>query len=93
MGSHWLDLTAGEWNNMPFSYNFLYGSYNGQVTFYEPMITLSVFENLADGDINEDIRQPELYQLSDKYYPMKYHIRKDTETGAVSVVMSEFVMR
>jgi hypothetical protein len=39
MGAHWIDFTTPELNGQPFTQTFLYGSYNGKVIFYEPMIT------------------------------------------------------
>ncbi|WP_431215365.1 hypothetical protein ACQ86N_12090 [Puia sp. P3] len=39
MGTHWVDVTTPELNGQPFTQTFLYGTYDGKVTFYEPMIT------------------------------------------------------
>jgi len=45
MGKHWMDATSGELRGQPFTQTFLYGSYNGQVVFYEPMVTLDFLKN------------------------------------------------
>ncbi|RYY10158.1 MAG: hypothetical protein EOO04_37320, partial [Chitinophagaceae bacterium] len=38
MGAHWVDPTSPEFSGKPFTQTFIYGSYNGKVNFYEPMI-------------------------------------------------------
>lgn len=45
MGTHWIDVSTPEINGGTFIQTFLYGSYNGNVTFYEPMITKSFLDN------------------------------------------------
>ncbi|MEX0911905.1 MAG: hypothetical protein WD031_00635 [Gemmatimonadota bacterium] len=39
MGMHWLDTSSPELNGEPFSKTFIVGSWDGDVIFYEPMIT------------------------------------------------------
>src|SRR5581483_238936 len=39
MGNHLVDPTAPEFHGKPFTRTFIYGSYDGQITFFEPMIT------------------------------------------------------
>lgn len=36
MGAHWVDKTAPELQGKPFTVTFIYGTYDGKVTFYEP---------------------------------------------------------
>ncbi len=45
MGAHWVDVTSPELNGSTFAQTFIYGSYDGQVNFYEPMITLDFLKN------------------------------------------------
>lgn len=40
MGWHWVDPTSHEFHGKPFSATFIYGYYNGELAFIEPMITL-----------------------------------------------------
>src|SRR6185312_7546133 len=40
MGAHWGDITSPEWHGGGFTSTFIYGAYDGHVTFEEPMITL-----------------------------------------------------
>ena len=39
MGNHLLDLTSGEWNGIPFSHTWIFGTMGGNLSFWEPMIT------------------------------------------------------
>ena len=39
MGGHWVDPKAPELNGQVFTKTFLYGSYNGKMIHFEPMIT------------------------------------------------------
>jgi hypothetical protein len=40
MGSHFVDITSPEFNGGIFTQTFIFGSYESNVIFYEPMITL-----------------------------------------------------
>ncbi|MGH9259964.1 MAG: hypothetical protein ACRD08_08725, partial [Acidimicrobiales bacterium] len=40
MGNHLIDPTSAEFNGKPFTRTWIYGSYDGRVTFYEEMVTL-----------------------------------------------------
>ena len=44
MGAHWIDVTAPELNGQPFTETFIFGSFDGKMTFYEPMITKAFIE-------------------------------------------------
>ena len=93
MGAHWVDLTSGEWNNEDFNYTFIYGSYDGEITFYEPMITLEVLQNLPDLGITQNIKQPVSYPITGMYYPNQYSIKKDTISGEITISMGDFILR
>ena len=38
-GVHWIDPKAPEFNKQQFMYTFIYGTYDGRLTFLEPMVT------------------------------------------------------
>ena len=61
-------------------------------THYE-MINLDVLHHIPEGGILENIKQPSTYQVPGMYYPMKYEIKEDADTGDVTVSMSDFVLR
>lgn len=83
MGAHIIDLLspeiAGTGN---FTHTFIYGKYDAVVNFLEPMVTKAYLESKPS--LNQAIRQPEKWQRSG-YYPDKYTINFDEDTGVYSV--------
>lgn len=80
MGKHWADITSPELNPtdpQPFTQTLIYGSYNGKVTFYEPMVTLSFIT--TTNSFIRNIPQPLKYAKSG-YYPTKLSIGKSGST-------------
>ena len=88
MGGHFVDVTSGEFNDQKFDYTFIFGNYDAQVIFIEPMITLEVFKSKKDVSI--PITQPKAWQKSG-YYPQNYHFYYDTEKDSHIVVMENMV--
>lgn len=73
MGKHWADPTSPELTGEgDFTQVMLFGSYNEEVTFYEPMITVEYLKEEKSEII--DLSLPEDYQQEGKYYPTKYKI-------------------
>ena len=91
MGKHWLDVTSPEFHGQPFTKTFIYGTYNGAVTFYEPMITKAYIETGMSSSTT--IKQPQHFSPSGAYYPTKYNVYTDSKTGDHYVSLSEFVWR
>ena len=90
MGAHWIDLLTPELYGQPFTYTFIYGSYNGKVTFNEPMITMATIQ--GGNTIHKDIRQPLHFSPIDKYYPTQY-IWKDDSNNKHYISLDEMVLR
>lgn len=91
MGAHWVDLTSPELdpnNPAKFTQTFVYGSYDGSVTFWEPMITWEYLNNTDWFD--RSIPQPAKVERSG-FYPTKLHVRKSS--GEIQIIMDEFVFR
>jgi hypothetical protein len=88
MGAHWVDATSGEFNGLGFTQTFIYGSYDGKVTFYEPMITLEFLKNT--GNFERGIPQPAKFQKSG-YYPTKLKVVK--HDGLTEIILDAFVYR
>jgi hypothetical protein len=75
MGNHLLDSQSPELkDSMPFSSTFIFGAYQGEIIFWEPMITLDVLKKTTGTCL--DIRQPRGFQRAG-YYPTKYCFRQD----------------
>jgi hypothetical protein len=45
MGMHWLNPASPELNGQPFTSTYLYGSYDGKITFVEPMVAKSFLDS------------------------------------------------
>ncbi|MBX2924995.1 MAG: hypothetical protein KF746_22530 [Chitinophagaceae bacterium] len=88
MGTHWVDATTPELNGQPFTETFIYGSYDGRVTFLEPMITKAFID--ANNVFERSIPQPAKFQLSG-YYPTKYTLSKNN--GDLIISLRDFVYR
>ncbi|TPE40625.1 hypothetical protein [Pontibacter mangrovi] len=90
MGMHWVDSASPELHGQPFTHTFIYGSYDGKVTFYEPMVALSFFtENV---DMTAPIKQPQRWDPPG-VYPNFYSIYHDTDKNLYKVELSGFRKR
>jgi len=89
MGAHWADATSPEFNGVPFTYTFLYGSYGGKVTFYEPMVTRAFF--LSGQTAYKSIPQPTLFSPTNAYYHTHYKIWQ--EGNKHYIALTDFVLR
>lgn len=88
MGAHWVDVTSGEFNGKPFTETFIFGSYDGKVTFYEPMITHEFLKNQTNYE--RTIPAPAKYQ-KDGWYPTVMKIVK--KDGLTDIILDKFVYR
>lgn len=91
MGVHWVDLLSPELHGATFTSTFIYGSYNGKTTFYEPMVTLAVLQ--SGNAIHTAFRQPAHFDPVNKYYPARYNIWKDNTNNRHYVSLDEMVWR
>jgi hypothetical protein len=76
MGVHWIDPSSHEFHGHDFTASLLYGSYNGEVNFIEPMITRAYLETRPD--FTAELKQPALFAKSG-YYPTSYSVRFDPD--------------
>jgi hypothetical protein len=97
MGAHWIDLMTpevqqpGSPNYHPFTSTFIYGSYDGKVTFLEPMVTHAVMEEGSTTHL--DFRQPMYFSPTGVYYPSRYNIWQDKTNGRHYVSLDNMVLR
>jgi hypothetical protein len=97
MGSHWVDLMSPELqppntpNYAAFTHTMIYGSYDGDVIFVEPMITRAFLQSGAT--VQKWYRQPQLFDPANTYYPQRYNIWKDSKTNRHYVALDEMIMR
>lgn len=90
MGAHWINTQASELNGQPFTKTFLFGNYNGQIIFYEPMITRSFFETKVN--VTEFIKQPQKY-AKPGYYPTRYSAKYDPAKKEYTVALEGMTLR
>ena len=88
MGKHWLPMDLGAF--LPFSKIMIYGSFDGKVTFIEPMVTVEYL--LSNQETNQYYSQPEYFAKAGNY-PTKYNIYHDASTGNIYITLSDFVAR
>lgn len=88
MGNHWVDSEASEFQGEPFTHTWIYGSFDGRITFLEPMITTRFFENLR-GRVVVDVKTPERFPTRG-FYPTQYVIRHLRRQDAYAVFLRRF---
>jgi len=77
MGAHWVDVASPEFHGKPFTATFIYGTYDGAVTFYEPMLSLAFLEGVKD--FSSEIKQPAAFAQKG-YHPVTYRVMyRETE--------------
>ncbi len=90
MGEHWLDTTHPIFTGEPFDHVFIYGSWDGEVTFLEPMITREVIDSRKR--IVTKIKQPEAVAETG-YYPTRYTISYNGGTDTHDIVLDGMKLR
>jgi len=93
MGVHWLDVRSPELQGLlgnpgayePFTKTFIYGSWDGQFTFLEPMVTRAYL--LSQPDVTSPISVPAQYAQSG-WYPTSYHVTYDAQAKEYRVALS-----
>ena len=90
MGLHWIDPTSPELNGQKFTRTFIYGSWDGKTTFWEPMITREFI--MSRPDFQMDVMQPEKVATAG-YYPKGYAVRWDAERKEYRIALTELAER
>jgi hypothetical protein len=87
MGNHLLDSRSPELkDSLPFTSTFIYGAYDGELIFWEPMITLDFL--LATRHACMEISQPNAFRQAG-YNPTQYCVRQN-EKGERTVSLERF---
>ena len=90
MGNHLIDLTGPEFNGEKWEHNFIFGVYDGKITFYEEMLTREYL--LSGRNACNPIKSPPAVGLSG-FYPTQSCVGYDSASGELTVSMEEFVYR
>lgn len=83
---HWVDLSSSEFHGSQFTSTFVYGYYNGEVIFIEPMVALSYLTNAVD--FTKDVALPQAFALKG-FYSKKYSVTYVTPTDAYLITLKE----
>lgn len=84
MGMHGLDPAGHEFHGQPFSHNFIYGYYKGELVFVEPMVSLVFLESLPE--MTSPVKQPQRYSYP-AWYPATYRIGFDADKGEYTIAL------
>ena len=87
MGNHLIDVGGSEFRGTPFTHTFIYGSFDGEITFFEPMITRAFLLGKPSQCI--DFKQPSSYEV-DGWYPTQYCMRYEQSTNSYTVSLEGF---
>lgn len=90
MGAHWVDPASPELNGELFTRTFIYGSWDGELTFAEPMITKAFMETKPE--FEAPIATPARYRAAG-YYPTAYRVYLNAETKEYRVALAGLVPR
>ncbi|MBD2721494.1 hypothetical protein [Hymenobacter armeniacus] len=94
MGAHSVDVLAPEFNGGVFSKTFIYGSYQGHITFLEPMFTLDYLTSLNNQtSFNPIPIRPPQYVERAGYYPTSYTISYDDSPEQYRISLNNLVYR
>lgn len=90
MGNHLLDSRSPELANPAtrFTRTFIYGAFDGELIFWEPMITLDFLRHTADTCF--EISQPAAFKRAG-YYPTRYCARRHEGKQQRTVSLEGFV--
>ena len=91
MGMHWLDVRSAEFAGKGFTKTFIYGSWDGQFVFDEPMITRDYVASKRTDAANRDeiIEMPTpAHRQVAGYYPRAYRISYDPETREYRIALT-----
>ena len=90
MGKHWINPLSPEiCCNQPFTHTMIWGSYAGELTFIEPMVTQAFL--LSGANVHLPFGQPAQVMQTGTYYPTSYNVYE--RDGKHYVTLSDFVLR
>ncbi|HEY0680430.1 MAG TPA: DUF5602 domain-containing protein [Chitinophagaceae bacterium] len=85
MGNHWIAPPVIP----PFTKVLIWGSYNGKMTFIEPMVTVAYMQSGAT--THQQFGQPVVFPKPGNY-PKQYNVYKD-DKGNHQITLSDFIAR
>lgn len=86
MGVHAINMASGELHGQPFNATFIYGFYNRQQTFLEPMVSLDYL--LSKPSFSTPIARPQTYSRPGSY-PGAYSVKYDASRDVYEVMLED----
>lgn len=90
MGAHWIDPASHEFHGQAFDSTFIYGTWDGQVIFWEPMITKAYMESRPQARI--EIATPDQV-ATPGWYPTAYWVGFDEASKEYRIALVDFKER
>lgn len=91
MGAHWINpATAPEVRGEKFVSTFIYGTYNGKTSFWEPMITKEFLESKPD--FTQAIQPPKAFDATG-YYPNSYSVKYNADRKEISISLDDLQLQ
>lgn len=87
IGVHAVNPAASEFQGQPFTATFIYGYYDGQQTFFEPMASLAFLRSKSS--FSAPVTRPTSYSRPGTY-PSAYSVRYDAAQNVYEVALSDF---
>lgn len=91
MGVHWTDVKSPEFTGQGFSSTFIYGSWDGQFIFLEPMITKAYLDS-HPANVTKNIPQPAQWAKSGSY-PTTYTVNYDASVKEFRITLGGLTKR
>ena len=95
MGNHLLDPNNHEFHGQDFTHMFIYGVWDSEITFYEPMITVEWIKSIASGKEPSqcvDYPQPSAWKKAG-WYATKYCMEYRENRDELTISLQNFVYR
>ena len=86
MGVHAINPAGAEFQQKPFEVTFIYGYYDKQQTFIEPMATLAYLQSKPD--FTAPVPRPASYTRAGRY-PSSYRVAYDAERRVYEIVLQD----
>lgn len=90
MGAHWVDVLSPEFQGGIFTKTFIWGSYDGEFIFWEPMVTRAYLQSQPNDEVL--LRLPSAYQR-EGWYATKYKVAYSSTPGTYTIALSGLVYR
>ena len=90
MGVHWADTLAAEYHGHTFDRTLIYGFYNGNMVFIEPMVTLDYLKSHPNA--SAPVKQSAAVQAPGRY-PASYSVRYDAASKTTRIALDSLRTR